>query len=71
VSDELPVAFRDLPARAYPFVVEYFTTTGAVVHTERVEGPGVMKVPGLSGLFGPIGVRVTYASGEVVETPPP
>jgi len=63
------VTFRDLPADRFPFVVEYWLPSGEVVHRTEVTGPGVLEVPGL-GHLGPVGVRVSYATGEVVELSP-
>lgn len=63
-----PAAFADLPAEAYPFTLEFFKKdTKEVVHTIEVTGPGTVDVPGLSTVHGPIGVRVTFADGEVIE----
>lgn len=69
-SDELPVGFRDLPAAAYPLVVEYSTTDGTVIQTVTVDGPGVLVVPALREKHGPISVRIRFADGDVVETHP-
>lgn len=65
-------AFRDLPADAYPFKIEFYDLAGTVVHVIEVPGPGVTEIPGLAKDHGPVGVRITLATGEVlVEEPPP
>lgn len=68
---EKSTAFRDLPADAYPFTVEYLNAKGVVVRTEYVEGPGMMEVPPLHNLFGPISVRITFANGDTHTEGPP
>lgn len=60
------VANFDLPLDHFPFVIEYFTADGTVVHSAVVTGPGVMQVPPLAATHGPIGTRVSFATGHVV-----
>ena len=72
VTTPRPTAFHDLPASAFPVTIEYVQhTTGKVIRTEVIEGPGALQVPGLAALFGPIGVRMTWASGQSGYSPPP
>lgn len=68
---ELPTAFHDLPADKFPFIVEFISSKGMVVHRIEVASPGVVKIPGLSPLFGPVSTRVTFADGTVVTEPAP
>jgi hypothetical protein len=68
---DLPIETATVDAEAYPFVVEYLNAVGEVVETQTVEGPGVLKVPGLSVAHGPIGVRITWGDPAVEEIPPP
>lgn len=57
-------AFRDLPADAFPFTVEFIArNTGEVVHSIHVDGPGALVVPALAGKHGPIDVRVVSPQG--------
>lgn len=65
---ELDTAFSDLDPRCFPFTIE-FLAGDLVVHQIVVESPGVIKVPGLSSQWGPVAVRVTYATGEVITEP--
>lgn len=68
---ELPTAFHDLPAAAFPVTIEYFNAKRVLLRTMHIEGPGVMYVPPLSNLFGPVGVRIAFANGRSHEEPPP
>lgn len=46
-------AFHDLPAEDFPFTIEFMRAdTNEVVHTIRVEGPGVVSVPALAKRLG-------------------
>lgn len=61
-------AFYDLPADAFPFVIEFTRAdTGAVVHRIEVTGPGAITVPGLGRQLG--GVRID-ARVVQLEKPP-
>lgn len=55
-----PSAFRDLPAEAFPFRVEFYREdSGEVVHRIDVTGPGAVEVPPLGRELGVrIGARV-------------
>lgn len=64
-------AVRDLPADAYPFVIEFLNQDRKVVHRIDVPGPGGVAIPGLAAEHGPISVRLTFANGEVQEDGPP
>ena len=68
---KVPVAFADLPESSFPVLVEFFTmTSGHVVHRLEFDGPGVLQIPGLSALWGPVGCRVITADGGVHEATP-
>lgn len=71
MATEKPTAFTDLPANAFPVTLEYLNRHGIVIRTEHIEGPGVMEVPPLATLYGPIGVRISYANGKKHIQPPP
>jgi hypothetical protein len=63
----LPVAFKDLPAAAFPFTIELLNAdTREVVWTVTVDGPGVITVPGrdVTGPGRKI-ARITYPDGTV------
>ena len=63
-----PAEFISLPADAYPFTIEFLAvTTGEVVYTITVAGPGAVLVPALRASYGPVRARMTYADGTVVE----
>ena len=68
-GEPLPVAFRDLPAEAFPFTVELLKAdTRTVVWTATVDGPGALRVPGPDETGpGRKIVRVTFADGTVQE----
>jgi hypothetical protein len=61
------VAFHELGATDFPFVIEFFREdNGEVVHRIVVTGPGGIKVPALAKRFGVgIGVRI----GDMVVHP--
>jgi hypothetical protein len=64
-----PVMFRDLPAEAFPFIIELLDEgTREVVWSVTVDGPGMIAVPGrdVTGPGRKI-ARVTYADGTVEE----
>lgn len=65
----MPSAFQDLPATAFPFLIEFMRSdNGEVVHSIHVTGPGALEIPALRKEHGvPISVRVIYADGEIVE----
>ena len=70
-----PAAFHDLPADHYPFTIEFIREdNGEVTETiEVAEGPVVIEIPG--GYYDKYGckaeVRITFATGEVVDTRDP
>lgn len=70
----LPFARYDLPAEAYPFVLEFFRVTDPeateVVHRIEVSGPGAVRVPGLKGDGPPVWVRMTFSDGARRESWP-
>lgn len=66
----METAFHDLPQELFPFKIEFIDKAGTIVHTIHVHGPGAVHIPGLAEEFGPVSVRMTYANGEVQETPP-
>lgn len=56
MTNDLPVAFHDLPAELFPFTVEYLDADSKqVVESTTVEGPGAIQIPGKEAL----GVRAT------------
>ena len=61
------VEFRDLPGDWFPFVIEARDRNHAVVWHTVVQGPGALSVPPLARTYGPVSIRVIYATGEVVE----
>lgn len=62
------MAFRDLPESSFPFTAHFIAErTGETVRSITVDGPGVVVVPALADLHGPIAVRIEYANGVVVE----
>jgi hypothetical protein len=69
-GEPLPVAFRDLPAEAFPFTVELLDagTREVVWGPVTVGGPGALKVPG-QDKTGPGRkiARITWADGTVAE----
>lgn len=71
VVSELSYAFHDLPADRFPFVIEFLSASGVVVHRQEVPGPGAIKIPGLAPLFGPVTTRVIFPDGSVVEQSAP
>ena len=66
------VAFRELPANAFPFTVEFFKVSdGDVIHTIVVNGPGMMQIPAIAKEIGePVGTRTIFPDGQVQETIP-
>lgn len=63
-----PFASRNLPATAFPFIIDFIQeSTGAVVYTLVAQRPGGIEIPSLAELYGPVGVRMRYADGYVVE----
>lgn len=68
----LRTAFHDLPASAFPFVMEILdAATREVVWTAEVKGPGALRIPGTDETGGgPKAVRLTFADGTVQETEP-
>ena len=62
-SDQTP--FYDLSPEDYPILFEFLTASGDVVHTIKVDGPGIIQVPSLHQEHGPISVRTTYGDGSV------
>lgn len=68
-----PAAFRDLPASAFPLVMELLDArTRKVRWTTAVTGPGEVRIPGNAETNGgkPVIARVTFADGEVFEAEP-
>ena len=60
-----PTAFHDLPADAFPFTIEFFRAdTKEVVHTIRVEGPGMVEVPPLSKMHGGVEIDTRITSDK-------
>jgi hypothetical protein len=66
-----PAEAVDLPAWSYPFRIEFLNAARDVVESIEVTGPGVLNVPALAEVHGPVSVRVTYGDGSVVECEPP
>jgi hypothetical protein len=65
-------SFHSLSADTFPMTVEYWVAgadrRGAPSEQYRVDGPGVLEVPGLGpGTW----CRVTLGTGEVIIEPPP
>lgn len=51
-------AFVDVPADAFPFVVEFFRESdGEIVYTITVEGPGAIHIPPMAQ-YGKVGTRI-------------
>lgn len=71
MGNEKPTAFADLPASAYPVTLQYLNRHHIVIREETIEGPGVMEVPPLSGFYGPIGIKMSFANGAEHLEPPP
>lgn len=65
----LPAAFRDLPASAFPLVLELLDAgTREVVWAVTVDGPGVVRVPGRDKTGpGRKIARITFADGTAEE----
>lgn len=63
---EKPTAFHDLPIDSFPFLVEFYSEDGVLVHHIEVSGPGGMEIPGLAAEHGPIWVQTTYPDGRRV-----
>lgn len=65
----LPVAFRDLPAEAFPFTIELLNAgTREVVWSATVDGPAAVRVPGQDETGpGRKIARITFADGTVQE----
>lgn len=67
----LPMAFRNLPADAFPFTMEaYDCDTLKVLYSYRVEGPGVMKIPPKPENVARVGIRMAFANGETIDHQP-
>ena len=70
-SDGKPIAFGDLPADAFPFMVRYLREDGhdlgkgPMVGWCVVDGPMVMEVPGFGSQF-PVSCQILYANGTSV-----
>lgn len=62
--------FHDLPQEKFPFVVEAMDERRRIVWRTTVHEPGAMHVPPLARTYGPVSIRITYATGEVVEESP-
>lgn len=65
------IKFRGVPPDMFPFTIEYLNSAGAVIHTEQVTAPGVLSVPNLVDLWGPISVRMLWPDGSVTPQGPP
>lgn len=63
----MPFAFHDLPASAFPFVIEFLRTDdGTVADRIEVTGPGAIAIPALAAHLGvPVAIRLTFADGAV------
>ncbi len=70
-ENEPGVAFADVPADAFPVSIEFIDRSGKVVWSDVILGPGALPIPALAKDHGPVGVRMIFASGEVVEEPAP
>jgi hypothetical protein len=72
MPDGTPVAFHDLSEGSYPITIEYIAVaTGKVLQVQEIpSGPALLKMPTLSGLFGPIRVRMSFGDGIVIEQEP-
>ena len=68
-KDDNPI--YNFPERAFPMVIEYLNRHRVVVKREEVSGPGVLVVEGMAEVYGPMGVRMIFADGQVSEAPPP
>ena len=68
----MPTISRDLPESVYPFTVEVVNDkTGEVVYTERIEEPGILRIPGRIELGdAPMGIRITGHDGTEHYEPP-
>ena len=65
---EIPVAFHDLPADNFPFVITGLVD-GEPVWEQEVTEPGSVRVPSL-GHLGPVTIRVRWGNGtETVVEP--
>jgi hypothetical protein len=67
---DLPVVHLTLLEKSFPFTIEWrLEGTDEVVHTITVEGPGPLVVPPIAAVHGPCDLRMTFADGEVIESP--
>jgi hypothetical protein len=68
-----PTAFHDLPASAFPLVMELLDAASREVRwTATITGPGGVRIPGCAETNGgkPVIARITFADGETVEAMP-
>lgn len=65
----LPFTTTDLPAKDFPFTIEFVNAAGETVWKQRVEGPGVLEIPGQGTLHEKVNVRITWPQGDVTWIP--
>jgi hypothetical protein len=63
------ISFSDFPADCFPFTIELLDAgTREVVWSAKIDGPGMIRVPGSAELGpGPRIARIRFADGTVVE----
>ena len=62
------VAIHLLPRSAFPLLIEFLAADGRVVHAMTIAGSGIVEVPALAKLFGPVSARITFADGVVIHS---
>jgi hypothetical protein len=67
----LPVAFHNLPADHFPFVIEFIGLHSRVQHeTITVDGPGAVRIPGMAEAGEPIATVLWFPNEEPLVTVP-
>ena len=67
------MAFSDFNPEDFPFTIRLIDVdTGLVVFTEKVTGPGALRIPGLaeSGARA-VSAEIVFPSGRVIRVDPP
>lgn len=60
---EKPTRFFDLRPEDFPFHIDARNQAGEIVWSVDVPEPGVLDVPPLSCVHGPVSVTITYPGG--------
>lgn len=62
------VAFVDLPQDDFPFTIKGINAdTKETIWELRVEGPGVLHIPGKPNGVREVDIRLEYPDGQIVE----